>query len=165
MDEQKPAFHVREIPVYGDLILSPMDGFSDQPFRKICRDFGSAMSYTEFTSCDAILHNARMALKQLEVDRAVGGVDRDGGQAEPALEGALAEARRLHAAVRDDGPLLREQPVLRDDHLLADAPGVGVEADRRQPARLGRLAVRDDLGEVEAGPDRASTFSTSSHVP
>ncbi|MBP8242817.1 MAG: tRNA-dihydrouridine synthase family protein, partial [Thermoflexales bacterium] len=70
MDEQKPAFHVREIPVYGDLILSPMDGFSDQPFRKICRDFGSAMSYTEFTSCDAILHNARMALKQLEFDRA-----------------------------------------------------------------------------------------------
>ena len=70
MDDKKPAFHVREIPVYGDLILSPMDGFSDQPFRKICRDFGSAMSYTEFTSCDAILHNARMALKQLEFDRA-----------------------------------------------------------------------------------------------
>jgi len=42
-----PAFHVRHIPVYGDLILSPMDGYSDLPFRLICRELGSAMSYTE----------------------------------------------------------------------------------------------------------------------
>ncbi|MDE3089716.1 MAG: tRNA dihydrouridine synthase DusB, partial [Chloroflexota bacterium] len=45
-----PNFHVREIPIYGDLILSPMDGFSDLPFRLICRELGSAMSYTEFVN-------------------------------------------------------------------------------------------------------------------
>jgi tRNA-dihydrouridine synthase B len=44
----EPVFQVREIPVYGDLILSPMDGYSDQPFRAVCRGLGSAMSYTEF---------------------------------------------------------------------------------------------------------------------
>jgi tRNA-dihydrouridine synthase B len=43
-----PTFYVRDIPVYGDLILSPMDGYSDQPFRSLCRELGSAMSYTEF---------------------------------------------------------------------------------------------------------------------
>lgn len=45
---KNPVFHVREIPVYGDLILSPMDGYSDLPFRSLARSLGSAMSYTEF---------------------------------------------------------------------------------------------------------------------
>lgn len=47
-------FQVREIPVYGDLILSPMDGYSDLPFRLLCRELGSAMSYTEFVNVDAL---------------------------------------------------------------------------------------------------------------
>lgn len=64
----QPVFHIREIPIYGDLILSPMDGFSDQPFRVLCREHGSAMSYTEFTNIDAIQHDAWKALRQLEYD-------------------------------------------------------------------------------------------------
>jgi nifR3 family TIM-barrel protein len=64
----QPNFYVREISVCGDLILSPMDGFSDLPFRLICREYGSAMSYTEFTSIDAILYNAKPALRQLDWD-------------------------------------------------------------------------------------------------
>lgn len=43
-----PAFHVGSVPVYGDMILAPMKGFSDLPFRSLCREIGSAMSYTEF---------------------------------------------------------------------------------------------------------------------
>ena len=49
-----PAFHVRDIPVHGDVILSPMDGYSDLPFRLICRELGSAMSYTEFVNVDEL---------------------------------------------------------------------------------------------------------------
>ena len=49
-----PSFYVREIPVYGDAILAPMDGFSDWPFRSLCRALGSAMSYTEFTRAESI---------------------------------------------------------------------------------------------------------------
>ena len=64
----QPVFHVRDIPVYGDLILSPMDGFSDLPFRLICREYGSAMSYTEFTACEALLRDAAPALRQLDYD-------------------------------------------------------------------------------------------------
>jgi tRNA-dihydrouridine synthase B len=40
----------------GDLILAPMDGFSDLPFRSICRELGSAMSYTGFINTLDILH-------------------------------------------------------------------------------------------------------------
>jgi len=50
-----PTFYVRHIPIYGDLILAPMDGVSDQPFRSLCRQMGSAMSYTEFINALDIL--------------------------------------------------------------------------------------------------------------
>lgn len=50
-----PSFFVRDIPIYGDLILAPMDGFSDPPFRLVCRELGSAMSYTHFLNALDIL--------------------------------------------------------------------------------------------------------------
>jgi tRNA-dihydrouridine synthase B len=62
------TFIVGNIPVYGDLILSPMAGFSDQPYRLICREYGSAMSYTEFVSADGILHGNDRTLEMLRFD-------------------------------------------------------------------------------------------------
>lgn len=62
MSERKPTFTVGPIPVYGDLILSPMDGFSDLPFRSLARRLGSAMSYTEFVNAiDVIQGSPRLA--------------------------------------------------------------------------------------------------------
>lgn len=52
---QAPTFYVRDVPVYGDAILAPMDGVSDWPFRSLCRTLGSAMSYTEFIQARDIL--------------------------------------------------------------------------------------------------------------
>jgi tRNA-dihydrouridine synthase B len=67
--QSAPQFYVREIPICGDLILSPMDGYSDLPFRLICRELGSAMSYTEFVNVEALLrgHN-RVAWMKLDYD-------------------------------------------------------------------------------------------------
>lgn len=56
MDTSLPKFSVGPVPVYGDLILSPMEGFSDLPYRSLCREMGSAMSYTEFINTLEILH-------------------------------------------------------------------------------------------------------------
>lgn len=50
-----PTFYIHSIPIYGDTILSPMEGYSDQPYRRLCRQMGSAMSYTEFISARDIL--------------------------------------------------------------------------------------------------------------
>jgi len=50
----EPTFWVRDIPIYGDAILSPMAGFSDVPYRALCRAFGSAMNYTEFVPVDSL---------------------------------------------------------------------------------------------------------------
>lgn len=52
---QMPTFWVKNIPVHGDLILSPMDGYSDLPFRNLARRLGSAMSYTEFINAIDVL--------------------------------------------------------------------------------------------------------------
>jgi nifR3 family TIM-barrel protein len=49
-----PTFRVGDVPVYGDAILAPMDGFSDWPFRSLCSALGSAMSYTEFVRAEGI---------------------------------------------------------------------------------------------------------------
>jgi nifR3 family TIM-barrel protein len=62
------TFSVREIPVYGDLILAPMDGFSDLPFRLVCRELGSAMSYTEFVSVDELVGKVKKTHRKLKFD-------------------------------------------------------------------------------------------------
>ncbi|TLN19857.1 tRNA-dihydrouridine synthase family protein [bacterium] len=51
-----PAFYVRNLAVAGDLVLSPMDGISDAPFRALARSMGSALSYTEFINAIDILN-------------------------------------------------------------------------------------------------------------
>ena len=51
-----PVFRVGEVPVCGDAILAPMDGFSDWPFRSLCRTLGSAMSYTEFIKSEFLVN-------------------------------------------------------------------------------------------------------------
>jgi nifR3 family TIM-barrel protein len=54
-------FSIRDIPVDNDLILAPMDGYSDYPFRSICRYYGSGMSYTAFVSAIDLLQGGEDA--------------------------------------------------------------------------------------------------------
>ncbi|MEN6481113.1 MAG: tRNA dihydrouridine synthase DusB [Anaerolineaceae bacterium] len=51
------SFYIGDIPIYGELILAPMDGFSDFPFRSLTRSLGSAISYTEFINGIDITQN------------------------------------------------------------------------------------------------------------
>ncbi len=43
-----PAFNIGAIPVYGSVILAPMDGICDEPTRLLYRRMGSAVTYSEF---------------------------------------------------------------------------------------------------------------------
>jgi nifR3 family TIM-barrel protein len=63
-----PVFSVAHVPVYGDLILSPMSGFSDQPFRSLCREMGSAMSYTEFINAIDVVQGSPYILRKISHD-------------------------------------------------------------------------------------------------
>jgi len=55
--EKKSDFLIGNVPVFGRVILSPMDGFSDLPYRSLAREFGSALSITEFVSCIDVVKN------------------------------------------------------------------------------------------------------------
>ena len=65
-----PVFFVRDIPIYGDVILAPMDGYSDWPFRSLCRELGSAMSYTEFVQAEKIMSRSKQPAKKLYFEEA-----------------------------------------------------------------------------------------------
>ncbi len=43
-----PFFSISNIPVFGRVILAPMDGYTDLPFRLLCRQQGSSLSFSEF---------------------------------------------------------------------------------------------------------------------
>jgi nifR3 family TIM-barrel protein len=65
MNPATPVFFIGNIPICGDAILAPMDGYSDWPFRSLCRSLGSAMSYTEFVKSDDIVHLFRRVRARL----------------------------------------------------------------------------------------------------
>ena len=67
-------FFVGPIPIQGNLVLAPMRGYSDLPYRSICRKMGSAMSYTPFAGAIGILtkdKDTHLALKYLPEERPV----------------------------------------------------------------------------------------------
>jgi len=53
----EPTFTIGAVPIYGDLILAPMDGITDNPFRGLCRGLGSAMVVTEFINALDVLED------------------------------------------------------------------------------------------------------------
>ena len=69
-ETRTPSFYVRDVPIYGDTILAPMDGYSDWPFRSLCRELGSAMSYTEFVKVEKILSRSKEPAKRLHFEEA-----------------------------------------------------------------------------------------------
>jgi tRNA-dihydrouridine synthase B len=64
-ETRTPNFFICDVPIYGDTVLAPMDGYSDWPFRSLCRKLGSAMSYTEFVKVEKILSRSKEPAKRL----------------------------------------------------------------------------------------------------
>lgn len=66
---------LNEIHLDGRVILAPLAGISDSPFRNICRGFGAAMVFTEMISVDGLLRNNRRTLEYVffrESERPIG---------------------------------------------------------------------------------------------
>lgn len=78
------------------LLLAPMEDVSDPPFRKLCKEQGADMVYTEFISADGLVHDAMNSLKKLEIfdyERPIG-IQYFGGQLDNMIEAAeMIEAK------------------------------------------------------------------------
>jgi tRNA-dihydrouridine synthase len=55
-----PAFALEN-----DLVLAPMDGYTDSPMRRLCRRFGASLCYTEFISTHEYLHRSPFITQKL----------------------------------------------------------------------------------------------------
>jgi tRNA-dihydrouridine synthase B len=47
------------------LILAPMENITDPPFRKLCKEFGADLVYTEFVSSEALIRKVDKSQKKL----------------------------------------------------------------------------------------------------
>jgi nifR3 family TIM-barrel protein len=97
-DLHSPQFSIGSLPIYGDLILSPMDGYSAWPFRSLCRELGSAISYTEFVNVRDILARPGYVLPKMKFrdeERPVA-IQIYGEDPDQFLEAALEVQNELH---------------------------------------------------------------------
>ncbi|MGC9347204.1 MAG: tRNA dihydrouridine synthase [Anaerolineae bacterium] len=59
MNLQKPANASRATSILGNLILAPMSGYNDQPFRRLCRQLGATAVYTGLLASNAIVYGPK----------------------------------------------------------------------------------------------------------
>jgi nifR3 family TIM-barrel protein len=126
-----PSFHIGAVPVFGRRVLAPMDGFSDLPFRSLCRRFGSAMSYTSFVNAAGILAGTAQAAAVLAFEA---------HERPVAVQIFDDDEARLLAAGRK---LMERQPDILDVNMGCSSrcvAGRGAGAGLlRDPAKVGRI--------------------------
>jgi tRNA-dihydrouridine synthase B len=58
---------IKSITLKNNVFLAPMAGVTDIPFRKICRKFSPALTYTEMASTKAMEYNSKKTERLLEI--------------------------------------------------------------------------------------------------
>ena len=65
---QIKPIHIGSIEIKCPVILAPMTGVTDMPFRKIVRRFGSGLNVTEMIASQAMIRETRQSLQKCEWD-------------------------------------------------------------------------------------------------
>jgi len=55
-----------ELPEF-PLLLAPMEDVSDPPFRRLCKEQGADLMYTEFISSEGLIRDAAKSIKKLDI--------------------------------------------------------------------------------------------------
>ena len=61
------SFKIGNVEIKGKLILGPMAGVTDLPFRMLCKEQGADLIYTEMVSAKGIMYNNKNTIPLLEV--------------------------------------------------------------------------------------------------
>ena len=61
------SFKIGNVDIQGKLVLGPMAGVTDLPFRMLCKEKGADLIYTEMVSAKGIMYNNRNTIPLLEV--------------------------------------------------------------------------------------------------
>lgn len=62
--------HIGNIHIDNPLMLAPIAGFTDSPFRKIARKLGAGLVVTELISCEGIIRHQKKTMELLQFDEA-----------------------------------------------------------------------------------------------
>ena len=57
---------IKHLQLENPLILAPLAGYSDLPFRLLCRRFGAALCYTEMISCHGLVYEKKKTLQMTQ---------------------------------------------------------------------------------------------------
>lgn len=89
-------FKVGKINIEKALLLAPMEDVTDIAYRKLCKELGADVVYTEFVNSDGLIRSNKKTEKKLEItdeERPVG-IQIYGGNLDPMVEAAkIAETR------------------------------------------------------------------------
>ena len=61
------AVHIGNVGLENPLILGPMAGVTDHPFRLLCREMGAAMVATEMVSANAVKYGNRKTYELIDI--------------------------------------------------------------------------------------------------
>jgi len=61
------GFNIGQVPIDNPLVLAPMAGVCDAPFRRICKEMGCGLVYTEMISAMALVYDNRRTLEMLRI--------------------------------------------------------------------------------------------------
>ena len=59
----KEMIKIKDLEIDGELVLAPMAGFTDSPFRRIARKHGASLTFTELISSEGIVRSNRKTLE------------------------------------------------------------------------------------------------------
>jgi tRNA-dihydrouridine synthase B len=82
-----------------NLVLAPMAGVTDRPFRQLCRNLGAGLAVSEMISADASLWGSRKTVKRLDHQGETGPISVQIVGSDPAM---MAEAARANVALGAD---------------------------------------------------------------
>jgi len=168
----------------GSLVVAPMAGVTDRPFRTLCRAFGAALAVSEMIGCDLGLVGTRKTQRRMDHSGEVGPISVQIAGADPDK---LAEAARFN---RDRGADIIDinmgcpakkvcnvaagSALLRDEALVGriletvvsavDIPvtlkiRTGWDATQRNAVRIARIAEQAGIQALAVhGRTRADAF-------
>ncbi|MCX7797447.1 MAG: tRNA dihydrouridine synthase DusB [Melioribacter sp.] len=87
---------IGNIQIKNPLLLAPMEDVTNLAFRKLCKEFGADIVYTEFVNSDGLIRDNKKTYKKLEIsdDERPVGIQIYGGNLEPMVEAAKIAERK-----------------------------------------------------------------------
>ena len=62
------AFNIGNVTIDGNIVLAPMAGVTDLPFRLLCKEYGASLVYTEMVSAKGIIYKNKNTGMLLTID-------------------------------------------------------------------------------------------------